>query len=171
MNITIDEEIITPDVYNLDIKDSPKTIKINLPNCIFLDIQSFSIVYYIDPLPKSVIIKAPKLKYIDNYNPTYMINNIYKIKCNNKLITRKNVTKKTITKEINSNKKYIDFDKYDISKIKTINLKNVKYIFGTLKPKKKIEFITTKDNLVILKKYFKSHFMFKNIKFIINTTQ
>ena len=153
------------------LKYNPKTITINLPNCVFLDMQSFSVVYYIDPLPKSVIIKAPKLEYIDNYNPTYMINDIYKIKCNNKLIFHKNVTKKINTQEIKSNKEYINFDKYDISEAKTINLKNVKYIFGTLKPKKKVEFITTKDNLIILKKYFKSHFMFKNIKFTINNTQ
>ena len=165
--ININDEIITPNTYNLDIKNSPSKIIINIKKCVFLDIHSFSIVYYIDPLPKEVIINAPKLKYIDNYNPTYMINNIYKLKCKNKLTMPKSTDKDILTNEFKTNKEYFNFKRlYSNKHINKLDIKNVKYVFGYFEPNKIVTVITTKDNVEIFKKYFKSNFKFKNIKFV-----
>lgn len=168
--INISDEIITPDSYNLKIMDNPTKIIINIKNCIFLDMKSFSIVYYIDPLPLEVIINAPKLKYIDNYNPTYMINNIYKLNCKNKLIMPKRNVKPIKIDEngkFKTNLEYFDLNKLKgVKNIKELNIKNVKYVFGNFEPTKKIKIVISEDNLIIIKKYFKSHFKFKNIKFV-----
>ena len=163
--INILDEIITPDSYNLKINDNPTKIVINIKNCIFLDIKSFSVVYYIDPLPEEVIVNAPKLKYINNYSK-YMINNIYKIKSKNKLISPKRTDKKIINNEFKTTQEYFDLNRID-KNIKKLDLRNVKYVFGNFEPIKKIEIIISKDNLTIIKKYFKSCFKFKNIKFIL----